>query len=107
MSSSSSLCYLRRPGKTWEPAPVVYQRILDLYEELQGNRRSRQQDPVTICTSCPNGEVMMAQVSSKPHMRGVFVCEVVEAGDEAGTGTVELMRCSVALGVGEIKKRGG
>ena len=49
----------------------------------------------------------MAQVSSKPHMRGVFVCEVVEAGDEAGTGTVELMRCSVALGVGEIKKRGG
>ncbi len=99
---SSSICYFRRPGKTWEPAPVVYQRILDLYEELQSNRRSRQSDPVTICTSRPDGEIMIAQVSVKPHMRGVFACEVVEGAD----GPFELMRCSIALGVGN-KEEGG
>lgn len=104
------LCYLRYRGKNWEPAPTVYRRILQLYEELQSDRRSRQPDPVTICTTRRDGSIMMVYVRAKPHTSGVYLCQeqMGDGGSSSSSGsssgsslkeeTVELMRSSVALG---------
>jgi hypothetical protein len=92
MNRTTSLCYVRRPGGSWELASSVYERILSLYEELQGDRRSRQAGNVTICTTGADGCVLMAQVGEKPHAQGVYLCQV---GD--GDHTVEVMRCAIAL----------
>jgi len=92
MNRTTSLCYVRRPGGLWEPASSAYERILSLYEELQGDHRSRRVGPVTLCTTGADGGILMAQVEEKPHAQGVYVCQV---GD--GEDTVELMRCPIAL----------
>jgi hypothetical protein len=106
---NTALCYFRRPGSSWKPAPDVYQRVLSLYEEIQRDRRSRQPDPVTICTSGPDGSLFMAHLRVKPHTSGVFLCElgdesgrVDESGkvDESGS-VIELMRCPVVLELGK------
>lgn len=87
MESSSMVCYVRRAGRPWEPAPFSYQRLLIVYEELT----SAQRLPLTVCTSTEDGSVLMAYLQPKPHMAGVYLCRL-EEGD-----TVELMRGPRAL----------
>ena len=91
-----SICYLRRPGQSWQPATLPYTRLLHLYEEL----RPSPLEPITLCTTAEDGSIIMAQLQPKPHVAGVYLCQLDGPDGVMGVvgGVVELMRGPRALG---------
>lgn len=85
-----SICYLRRSGQSWQPATLPYTRLLQLYEEL----RPSPLEPITLCTTAEDGSILIAHVQTKPHVSGIYLCQIGETNGEV----VELMRGPRALG---------
>lgn len=71
-------CYRRCLHGTWERAPLWERCALERYQEIQKDRRMRQDAAVMICTSRPDGSVFMVQIQEKT--AGVYIC--VEEGDQ-------------------------
>lgn len=86
------VCYLRYHGKGWEPATFYHRHALSLYEELQGDRRARQTDPVLICTTREDGSIFMANFRKKSP--AIYAFEEVS---DLGTGEIEIMFCGVSF----------
>jgi hypothetical protein len=103
MDNLMLVCYVRRAGRPWEPAPRPYAHLLELYEDLRSTSRYRQRDPIMLCTTTEDGSILMAHIQPKPHMAGVYLCRVDGAnGANGANGTqeevMELMRGPRALG---------
>lgn len=94
MDDSSLVCYLRTPGRPWQPAPRSYARLLQLYDEMMSAQRRRTGSSITLCTTAEDGSMIMAHLQAKPHMAGVYLCRIEGANEEV----IELMRGPRALG---------
>jgi hypothetical protein len=88
-------CYLRHRGKGWEPATTYHRYALSLYEELQGDKRTRRADPILICTTKYDGSIFMANFRKKSP--AVYAFQETTSDMGAGEEEVEIMFCSVSL----------
>lgn len=88
-------CYIRYPGKTWEPAMTHHHHALSLYIDLQGNKQMRKSDPILICTTRYDGSTFMGYFRKKNSAIYAFQ---ETGGDNSEDGEeVEIMFCTVSL----------
>ncbi len=84
-------CYIRYRGRGWEPATTYHRHALSLYIELQADRRTRCEDPISICTTRHDGSMFMANFREKN--QGIYAFQEVGMDDSE----VEIMFCQISL----------